>query len=95
MQLFNAVRQQQNILGEKLSEAGSSERRRDKARGSLNKKSFLDLLDSTKSTSALASRKDKRQVYMQQTYSVMSASLVMDGQMVFAGTVVILWCDST
>uniref|UniRef100_A0A8D8RF59 RRP15-like protein n=2 Tax=Cacopsylla melanoneura TaxID=428564 RepID=A0A8D8RF59_9HEMI len=40
--LFNAVRQQQNTLSEKLSAAGGTEVKRDKALKSINKKEFLD-----------------------------------------------------
>lgn len=42
--LFNAVRQQQKTLTEKLNEAGSLEVKRDKAYKSVNKKEFLDTL---------------------------------------------------
>lgn len=42
--LFNAVRQQQKTLAEKLSEANGLEVKRDKALKSINKKEFLDTL---------------------------------------------------
>ena len=44
MQLFNAVKQQQRKVEEKLDEAGSSFRRQEKALQSLNKKQFMDVL---------------------------------------------------
>ncbi|KAK7104848.1 hypothetical protein V1264_019503 [Littorina saxatilis] len=84
VQLFNAVQQQQNIMGEKLSEAGSSERRRDKALGSLNKKSFLDLLDNTKATKA-QSTKLKREIKQETddsgTWSILRDDFMMGARM--------------
>ncbi|XP_076464342.1 RRP15-like protein [Babylonia areolata] len=47
VQLFNAARQQQRMVKEKMEEAGSSVRRRDKVMGSISKKQFLDLLDNS------------------------------------------------
>jgi len=48
VQLFNAVRKQQTLLEGKLSEAGPSERRREKAVQSLTKGRFLDMLKNVK-----------------------------------------------
>ena len=49
VQIFNVVRKQQNETHVKLAEAGPSVRKRDKVMGSLSKKRFLDLLDSSSS----------------------------------------------
>ena len=44
MQLFNAVRAQQNVLEEKLEEAGPSMRKTEQALKTVSKSSFLHLL---------------------------------------------------
>ncbi|XP_071080326.1 RRP15-like protein [Haliotis cracherodii] len=44
VQLFNAVRQQQKVLEEKLTEAGSSIKKSEKVMGSMTKGKFLDML---------------------------------------------------
>ncbi|XP_043255738.1 RRP15-like protein [Colletes gigas] len=44
VQLFNAVRQQQGDISEKLSEAGPLERKREQVLKSIDKNSFLDIL---------------------------------------------------
>ncbi|KAL5008806.1 hypothetical protein ScPMuIL_014387 [Solemya velum] len=46
VQLFNAVRQQQKILDDKLSEV-SSERRKEKVVESMTKRKFMDILKGT------------------------------------------------
>jgi len=48
VQLFNAVHKQQALLEGKLTEAGPSERRREKAVQSLTKGQFLDMLKDVK-----------------------------------------------
>lgn len=66
MQLFNAVRKQQKSVEEKLSAAGSSERKRSKVLESVTKGAFLDLLRGTKvnvsKDGAVKSRKSSQQV---------------------------------
>lgn len=44
VQLFNAVRQQQGEINEKLSEAGPLERKREQVLKNIDKNSFLDIL---------------------------------------------------
>ncbi|XP_053986081.1 RRP15-like protein [Hylaeus anthracinus] len=44
VQLFNAVRQQQGVINEKLSKAGPLERKREQVLKSIDKNSFLDIL---------------------------------------------------
>uniref|UniRef100_A0A182NFM3 RRP15-like protein n=1 Tax=Anopheles dirus TaxID=7168 RepID=A0A182NFM3_9DIPT len=44
VQLFNAVRQQQKVVNQKLADAGNLEYKREKVLRSLNKKEFLDVL---------------------------------------------------
>uniref|UniRef100_A0A182Q610 RRP15-like protein n=1 Tax=Anopheles farauti TaxID=69004 RepID=A0A182Q610_9DIPT len=44
VQLFNAVRQQQKVVNQKLANAGNLEYKREKVLRSLNKKEFLDVL---------------------------------------------------
>ncbi|XP_046585020.1 RRP15-like protein [Haliotis rubra] len=48
VQLFNAVRQQQKVLEEKLTEAGSSIKKSEKVMESMTKGKFLDLLKGSK-----------------------------------------------
>ena len=44
VQLFNAVKKQQKVTEEKLTEAGSSVRKRDRVLQSISKGAFLDML---------------------------------------------------
>lgn len=44
MQLFNAVRQQQTEIKQKLSQAGPLERKREQVFKSIDKNAFLDIL---------------------------------------------------
>lgn len=44
VQLFNAVKQQQKEIDEKLVEAGPLERKREKALKNIDRKAFLDVL---------------------------------------------------
>lgn len=44
VQLFNAVRQQQKEIEDKLVQAGPLERKREKALKSIDRKAFLDVL---------------------------------------------------
>ena len=62
MQLFNAVRQQQREIEDKMKEAGSSERRKDNVMKSLSKGAFLDLLKTTPNLSCEAVAKKSKKV---------------------------------
>lgn len=55
MQLFNAVKKQQKSMEEKLSEAGSSERRKEQVLKSMTKGQFLDVLKGTAPAAMLSS----------------------------------------
>ena len=58
VQLFNAVRQQQSVLDDRLTDAGSSQRRRDKVMKSVSKKSFMELLGNNQSTKSSKKTRD-------------------------------------
>ncbi|XP_067681221.1 RRP15-like protein [Haliotis asinina] len=58
VQLFNAVRQQQKVLEEKLTEAGSSIKKSEKVMQSMTKGKFLDLLKGSKPSMSEDSKQD-------------------------------------
>ncbi|GAV05878.1 hypothetical protein RvY_15941 [Ramazzottius varieornatus] len=59
VQLFNAVRAQQNVLEEKLEEAGPSMRKTEQALKTVSKSSFLDLLKNPHGAPGVTVRQDK------------------------------------
>lgn len=59
MQLFNAVRQHQKSVDEKMKEVGGSERKKAKVLCSVSKKDFIDVLRSTAGCSTAAIKNEK------------------------------------
>lgn len=62
MQLFNAVRQHQNNLHEKMQEVGGSERKKAKVLSSISKKDFIDVLRGTAGYNMAAAKTAKTEV---------------------------------
>ena len=59
--MFNAVRKQQKLLGDKLVEAGASVRKQDKVMESMTKGKFLDLLKGA--SSGMVVKVEKEEVF--------------------------------
>lgn len=59
VQLFNAVRQQQKEIEEKLVEAGPMERKREKALKNIDRRAFLDVLMGGTSNLAPENKKEE------------------------------------
>lgn len=64
MQLFNAVRQHQKNVDEKMKEVGGSERKKAKVLSSISKKDFIDVLRGTGGSSKAALKTEKSGVSM-------------------------------
>lgn len=64
MQLFNAVRQHQKNVDEKMKEVGGSERKKAKVLSSISKKDFIDVLRGTAGCSKAAIKTEKSVVSM-------------------------------
>lgn len=64
VQLFNAVRQHQKNVDDKMKEVGGSERKRAKVLSSISKKDFIDVLRGTGVNSKAAVKTEKSAVSM-------------------------------
>lgn len=64
MQLFNAVRQHQKNVDDKVKEVGGSERKKAKVLSSISKKDFIDVLRGAGGCSTAAIKPEKSVVSM-------------------------------
>ena len=62
VQLFNAVRKQQKDIDEKLSQVGSSIRKREKVMKSVSKGAFLDMLKGTNANVSIEAENEVKTV---------------------------------
>lgn len=68
MQLFNAVRQHQKNVDEKIKEVGGSERKKAKVLSSVSKKDFIDILRGNAGCNTATMKTEKSGVSMLLVY---------------------------
>ncbi|XP_017331729.1 RRP15-like protein isoform X3 [Ictalurus punctatus] len=85
VQLFNAVRQHQNNLHEKMQEVGGSERKKAKVLSSISKKDFIDVLRGTAGYNMAAAKTAKTESEEQKeekpAWSVLREDFMMGSSM--------------
>lgn len=78
VQLFNAVRQHQKTLGEKLSLAGNSEVKKEKILKTFTKGEFLDILKNKEKKSQETEKDEKSSEEKQNTWDALRDNFMME-----------------